>query len=448
MTTFAMCTTKRLCYTLTITAAALSRAWAEADSSTIAPSSARKLPPTFQSNPLTAFSSAAFSTRRGPSTSKSHPRRPPGVYFTGSGNYLESLSTDIEEEECIADDCLLTPRIYATSDDAEHKVEDNIADKAFAAFQTTDFEHEPHLSPELESQWLQDNEGDGEAPYFMSPKATVAELNQRALLEARIGYEVKAKAAAAKSKEMAQRSLLAARLSMESESKDATDRAENKELRSEWMESEALAASMGAYEHTVGLGAAASSAAQASGVTIEEAESYETEEESNYPASKLATTAERMILGEDIALDIALIEDGAEHESETKTNQDNTVQLVEQKKTISEVNQWRQDYVQEIRNYMQKKAVEKTKRRLARKGVSHESNAQDDNNDSESSSTPEKTGTAIASFKSENSAVKRALENGLIRRMKQRRRLIITALVMVLTRRLVLAWWGNAMRLI
>ena len=364
--------------------------------------------------------------------------------MTGSGNYLESLSPELEEEECTADDCLLTPRIYATSDDAEHKVEDNIADKAFAAFETTDFEHEPHLSPELESQLLQDNKGGGESPYFMSPKATVAELNQRALLEARIGYEVKAKAAAAKDKEMVQRSLLAARLSMESESKDASSSAENKELRSEWMESEALAASMGAYEHTVGLGAAASSAAQTSGVTIEEAESYEAEEESK-PVSKLATTAERMILGEDIALDIALIEDGGEHELETNANRDNVEQPVERKKTVAEVNQWRQDYVQEIRNYMQKKAVEKTKRRLARKDASHESTQEAD---LQSTNAPEKTGTAIASFKSENNAVKRVLENSLIRRMKQRRRLIITALVMVLTRRLVLAWWGNAMRLI
>jgi hypothetical protein len=429
-----------------------------------------------------AFSSPAFATRCSGQVISKATQMKPVLYLAESAGYLESLSsTTLGDEECVADDCLLTPQIYASSDDAEHKVEDNIFSKASIAFESTDFEHEPHLSQELEDaetayevammasaahafadamekenkqsmdamlerekemKWIQEHEDD-KAPYFLSPKINGAETNQRALLEARLDMERKAKVAAARRREMNQRALLAARFAMDKKSREVLETADANEIRSEWMESEALAATMGAYEHTVGLGSNAASTAQA-GFTMEEAQSYETEETAE-PSSKLTTVAERMILGEDIALDIALIEDAEGHDVTDTKNKRATVESPPQKKSITEVNQWRQDYIQEIKNYMQKKAVEQTKHRLSKKdaakvnGTGSASRADD--------SQANKT-TTIASFKPEVNVVKRALENGLIRRMNQHRRLIITALVMVLTRRLVLAWWGNAMRLI
>lgn len=452
--------------------AALDRTLAASGSSNFASSGARDQSRR-TSTPLTAFSSPFATPIRGADI----PCRKvyPSLYLNVNQDYLSSLTNaDADEEECTADDCLLTPQIYATSDDAEHKVEDNIFSKASSAFESTDFEHEPHLSPELEDAeaayeiaaianaahafaesaekeskqsmeamlerekemaWIQNHQEDEVAPFFLSPKVNLAERNQRALLEARLDMDRKAKVAAAKKNEELQRSLLAARFAMEKKSKDILD-AESNELRSEWMESEALAAAMG-VEHTTTLGLASAAAFQA-GVSIEKTESYDTEE-IDTPVSKLASTAERMILGEDIALDIALIEEAEEHVTD---GQQANAEQIQQKKSISEINQWRQDYVQEIRNYMQKKAAEQTKHRLSRKNKTAVEVV------SSSDSASENTGTTIASFKSENNAVKRALDNGLIRRMRQRRRLIITALVMVLTRRLVLAWWGNALRLI
>ena len=371
------------------------------------------------SQALAAFSSVSFITRERAVINKfSTPTA------AGSGNYLDSLSPTQDDEECIADDCLLTPQIYAASDDAEHKVEDHILDKASTAFSATDFEHEPHLSPELESVEVM-LEKEMQTPYFMTPKIDTVERNQRALLEARFAMDKKAKLAAARVKERNQRALLAARFSMEKKSMKSSETAERNELQSEWMESESLAANLG-NERNVGL--ASITAIQAAAVTEKASTPVDTDE----PVSKLASAAEMMIMGEDADLDAT---NKQEHYND-------------QKQTIDEVNQWRQDYIQEIRNYMQKKAVEKTKRRLLKKAAGKEANTATAYALTSGSNSTHRTTSAVASFKAENSAVKRALDNGLIRRFHQRRRLIITALVMVLTRRLVLAWWGNAMRLI
>lgn len=369
---------------------------------------------------LAAFSPAAFTSRQRAEINKFSFSTPTAIR---SGNYLDSLSPTRDDEECIADDCLLTPQIYAASDDAEHKVEDHILDKASEAFDATDFEHEPHLSPELETVEVM-LEKEMQAPYFMTPKIDTAERNQRALLETRLAMDKKAKLAAARVKERNQRALLAARFLMEKKSMKSSVAAETNELRSEWMESESLAATLG-NEKTVGLASVA--AIQATAETEKDTSPVDSDE----PVSELASAAEMMIMRKDVALDATNKQD---------YNGD-------QKQTIAEVNQWRQDYIQEIRNYMQKKAVEKTKRRLSQKAAAKEADTTAAPTSGGSSSTEKKT-TTVASFRADNSAVKRALDNGLIRRFHQRRRLIITALVMVLTRRLVLAWWGNAMRLI
>ena len=395
------------------------------------------------------------------------------------------------QEDNDSDSTLLTPQTYAASEDAEQKVEDNITHNAFTAFAATNFDQEPQLCPELENveaayetammanaahafadaaekeskqsmaamlerekemQWIQ-NHDDNNAPYFLSPKESVtdkkvlAEKNQRALLQTRLLMEKKAKDAAARAKafqdEMNQRALLETRLMLEKKSKDAANAIEQ---RSEWMESEALAASMGAHEFTVGLAsvAAASATAHASGTTECEGENVLLENQN--PASVLAATAERMIMGDDIAFDIALIEDAEEHgvDVESDTNHDKSYsEDPSQKETLSGINQWRQDYIQEIRSYVQKKGIEQTKNKLSRK---FGGTGEGDNTIVDAANT-DNPSASISSLESGNNAVKRALEHGLMRRMRQRRRLIVAALVVVLSRRLVLAWFGNAMRL-
>ncbi|KAL7520178.1 hypothetical protein ACHAWX_004923, partial [Stephanocyclus meneghinianus] len=411
--------------------------------------------------------------------------------FDNAGGLGESSSIiNNGHEDNGSDSTLLTPQTYAAAEDAEQKVEDTITHNAFTAFTATNFDQEPQLCPELESveaayetaimanaahafadaaekeskqsmaamlerekeiQWIQ-NHDDSNAPYFLSPKESVtdkkvlAEKNQRALLQARLLMEKKAKDAAARAKafedEMNQRALLETRLMLEKKSKEAADAIEQ---RSEWMESEALAASMG-HEFTVGLAsvAAASATAHASGTT--ECEGEKVRPENRNPASMLAATAERMIMGDDIAFDIALIEDAEEHgvDVESDTNHDkNDSKDPSQQETLSELNQWRQDYIQEIRSYVQKKGVEETKNKLSRK---IRSTREGDNTMVDVANT-DNASASISSLASGNNAVKRALEHGLMRRMRQRRRLIVAALVVVLSRRLVLAWFGNALRL-
>ncbi|KAL3803842.1 hypothetical protein HJC23_004004 [Cyclotella cryptica] len=386
---------------------------------------------------------------------------------------------------------LLTPQTYAASEVAEQKVEETITDKASIAFAATNFDQEPQLCPELENveaayesamianaahaladaaekeskqsmaamlerekemEWIEKHE-DSNAPYFLSPRVSItdkkvqAERNQRALLQARLIMEKKAKDAAARAKalrdEMNQRALLEARLMLEKKSKEAAYAIEQ---RSDWMESEALAASMGAHEFTVGLASVAAASATVHASGTKECEGEKTPANQN-PAAKLAATAERMIMGDDIAFDIALIEDAEEHSVDAERNtqhEENNGKGPAQKETLSGLNQWRQDYIQEIRSYVQKKGIEQTKSKLSRKvGAT----GQGDHTSVDANNT-DNASVSIASLHSGNNAVKRALEHGLIRRMRQRRRLIFAALVVVMSRRLVLAWFGNAMRLL
>lgn len=56
---------------------------------------------------------------------------------------------DVDVNENLTD-VLLTPGTYADSNSAERLVTDTVVAKAPEAFDTTDFDNEPHLSPELE----------------------------------------------------------------------------------------------------------------------------------------------------------------------------------------------------------------------------------------------------------------------------------------------------------
>ncbi|KAL7473215.1 hypothetical protein ACHAXS_013631 [Conticribra weissflogii] len=183
-------------------------------------------------------------------------------------------------------------------------------------------------------------------------------------------------------------------------------------------------------------------------------------------ASILADTAERMILGEDIAYfeqtalepDIPEPHLSVEGENEgeiivMQTNQSQENELAVQEEVLSEVDQWRKDYIQEIRGYVQRKGIEQTKRKMSRTardkevapGTETQRGTVDNIRSPESS-----TGELVAKFSSEsngNNALQNALEKGLIRRMKQKRRLIIAAAIAVICRRLVLAYLGKPLRL-
>lgn len=202
----------------------------------------------------------------------------------------------------------------------------------------------------------------------------------------------------------------------------------------------------------------------------EKAEEFDIQNEDDLvptTASILADTAERMILGDDIAYfeQTALEPDAPEppmpveeeKEDEMIAMQINQSQeyddLAVQEEVLSEVDQWRKDYIQEIRSYVQQKGIEQTKRKMSRtsgeKAVAAGKDTQ--HGTADSLEAPESsTGELVAKFSSENNgnnALQNALEKGLIRRMKQKRRLIIAAVIAVVSRRLVLAYLGKSLRL-
>eukprot|EP00581_Thalassiosira_minuscula_P020076 CAMPEP_0183715866 /NCGR_PEP_ID=MMETSP0737-20130205/9944_1 /TAXON_ID=385413 /ORGANISM="Thalassiosira miniscula, Strain CCMP1093" /LENGTH=596 /DNA_ID=CAMNT_0025945035 /DNA_START=46 /DNA_END=1837 /DNA_ORIENTATION=+ len=74
-------------------------------------------------------------------------------------------TTTTESSTSSQEDDLLTPETYADSRSAKRAVKDTILSKASEAFQSTDFAHEPHLSPELE---------DAEAAYEVALAASAA----------------------------------------------------------------------------------------------------------------------------------------------------------------------------------------------------------------------------------------------------------------------------------
>mmetsp|Transcript_2054 Transcript_2054/g.4417 ORF Transcript_2054/g.4417 Transcript_2054/m.4417 type:complete len:780 (-) Transcript_2054:137-2476(-) len=202
----------------------------------------------------------------------------------------------------------------------------------------------------------------------------------------------------------------------------------------------------------------------------EKAEEFDIENEDDLvptTASILADTAERMILGEDIAYfeQTALepdtpappmpVEEKIEDEMiAMQINQSQEYDdLAVQEAVLSEVDQWRKEYIQEIRSYVQQKGIEQTKRKMSRtsgdKVVAAGKDTQHGTVDSLQASESS-TGELVAKFSSENNgnnALRNALEKGLIRRMKQKRRLIIAAVIAVVSRRLVLAYLGKSLRL-
>mmetsp|Transcript_17583 Transcript_17583/g.38068 ORF Transcript_17583/g.38068 Transcript_17583/m.38068 type:complete len:510 (+) Transcript_17583:32-1561(+) len=452
----------------------------------------------------------AFATRRQPSR-RSHNGRGPIISRTRLAPFHYTKS----------DDEILTPATFADSRSAKHQVKDVITSKACEAFDSTDFAHEPHLSPELEDaeaayevallasaaheladmaekenrqsraamlerekelEWIEkhninsedDDDDDGAA-------ARKAEVFQRALLAAQLSNVKSQRASKQRRQEEFQRSLLSARIANDAKLKAANFADERRLSKEEWLGSEVRAASMGGREclpfdvasaaaSTAAENALADAEAEKNGVVVAAVKEDDGNDDAPVAAaSMLADAAERMILGEDIAY--------FEHSPESPSREidldevkqrpvlevvdyDGSInfqtQLSVQKQVLSEVDQWRKDYAHEIRNYVQQKGIEQTKEKLSlRSSAGGDDTSVDDGDnvivdsiDATIGATPSEQLVVKDADSGNDGVIKRALQRGFIRRMRQRRMLLSVALAVVVSRRLFLAYFGNALRLI
>eukprot|EP01082_Thalassiosira_pseudonana_P007566 g6982.t1 g6982 contig23:1624494-1625854(+) len=328
---------------------------------------------------------------------------------------LTSVNAEVDEE----DDVRLTP-------DAEVAYEVALAASAAhamadAAMKESKQSMAASLEREKEMQWIQNHEDEVSVADKVE-KSKLAEKNQRALLEARFAMENKTRQSKA---EQNQRALLEARFEMENKAKVQSQtkvEEEKAEEQMDWMESEARAATMGGHEMlSINVASAAASASLAAAHAFAEVEE---EEESTVPvgaASMLAETAERMILGEDIAF-----EQAAEKEEYDTA----LVPIVEPEELTV------------LRKHVQQIAIEETKNKLLKK------NGNDEDNTAGIASSEAEGEKQTTEFNKGDNAIKRALENGVLRRVKHKRRLLAAALILVLSRRLVLLFAGNASRLL
>ena len=130
-------------------------------------------------------------------------------------------------------------------------------------------------------------------------------------------------------------------------------------------------------------------------------------------------------------------------------NNDNS-QLVVQAETISILDQSRKDSVQAVRKYIHQKAIEKTKQKMMLRNTDGGESAAVNNvesiNAAADDQSDEISGKELAP--DSGSVMKLFNKRALIRRMPRRRRLLVVALGLVITRRLFLAYLGNALSMI
>lgn len=422
---------------------------------------------------------------------------------TGPPLSLASVGEEVNGGEESEDD-LLTPGTYADARSAKRRVKDEISSKALEAFSSTDFEHEPHLSPELE---------DAELAYEVAlianaahELADAAEKESRqsraAMLERERELEwiehheeggdavgtttamaaTDGEALRARKQEEFQRSLLSARIAYDAKVREAIV---EEQLKEEYMGSEVLAASMGGKEF-LPFGVASAAATSAAKVALEEVESEGNDDDAvadesdvdgdaapAAAASMIADTAERMILGEDLALfehspemttalssdseDQSVVPDEVIYKAEQWVKNDPA-----QDEVVSEAEQWRKDWVDQVRNYVNQEAIAKNKEKMLAR--SHDGNtsqrtsdAADDGTDDaivdpiasdDAAGNPSKDLDVKQTSSGGDSVIKRTLQRGFVRQVIQRRRFLVTALAVVLCRRLFLAYFGNVSRLI
>ena len=321
---------------------------------------------------------------------------------------------------------LLTPETYADVDIAENQVEDTIINKASEAFKSTDFEHEPHLSPELSNCEL-----DFDELIDNTAASTKADAFQKNLLEAQLANSNKS--AATKKSEAFQRSLLSARIAYDAMAVDM-------QQQDDWAGSETLAASMGRQVTSESL--AASSVAAYAVTEAEHATVFEEIDGVAPMALGLAYQAMEQEKREAEARE-------KKKEEEENNNYSPITTTYQTQEILSAVDQWRSDCVDEVRSYMNQPAIERTKTRMSQRNKNV--------NDVDIDKMYDSTGEPSINASKEVERVQHmnnsegVLKRELIKRgfeAKRRSLVVVAALAMVACRRLFLAYFGNVLRLI
>jgi len=316
---------------------------------------------------------------------------------------------------------LLTPETYADVDIAENQVEDTIINKASEAFKSTDFEHEPHLSPELSNCEL-----DFDELIDNTAASTKADAFQRNLLEAQLANSNKS-AAATKNSEAFQRSLLSARIAYDAKTRGVDPQ-------------QPLAASMGGQVTSEFL--AASSVAAHAVTEAEHATVFEEIDGVAPMALGLAYQAMEQEKREAEARE-------KKKEEEENNNYSPITTTYQTQEILSAVDQWRSDCVDEVRSYMNQPAIERTKTRMSQRNKNVNDVDIDKKYDStgQSSINASKEVERVQHINNSEGVLKRALiQRGFV--VKRRSLVVGTALAMVACRRLFLAYFGNVLRLI
>ena len=379
------------------------------------------------------------------------------------------------------DDVLLTPGTYADSNSAERLVTDTVVAKASEAFDSTDFENEPHLSPELEDveaafevallanaahamadaaekenrqskaamlererelEWIE-RHGEGESNLGMivpSSNIRSKEKFQRSLLAAQLANKSNLRA---KKQEAFQRSLLSSRIAYDVKSKENFVGQQLNEEATESSVSESVTDDFGIIDD-LQFGVEIAQEAEYDGmnenvVGMDDDKAAHTSDESD----------ESIVLGHDASENSQPSEGALQVETAIFVNNDNS-QLVVQAKTISILDQSRKDSVQAVRKYIHQKAIEKTKQKMMLRNTDGGESAAVNNvesiNADADDQSDEISGKELAP--DSGSVMKLFNKRALIRRMPRRRRLLVVALGLVITRRLFLAYFGNALSMI
>lgn len=382
---------------------------------------------------------------------------------------------DVDVNENLTD-VLLTPGTYADSNSAERLVTDTVVAKASDAFDSTDFENEPHLSPELEDveaafevallanaahamadaaekenrqskaamlerekelEWIErHDEGNSNLGMIGSSTSSSKEMFQRSLLAAQLANK---STRLAKKQEAFQRSLLSSRIAYDVKSKESVLDVQHHE---EDMEIDFSTAFVGEVDDLqIGVNEVAASEAEGDYEEMVE-DAIELDVKEDAPISE---SDEHSMIGDDPVT--------AEHAqiSEAVVEVDNAQPIVQAKST-SVQDQWRKDSVQAVRKYIHQKAIDKTKQKMLLRNNDVGDSSPVDNvamiNTVDEDQSTEISTKEIDSESEGSSVMKLFNTRALIRRMPRRRRLLVVALGIVITRRLFLAYFGNALSVI
>jgi len=407
---------------------------------------------------LAALQINAFTT---PQTTNN--RRHSSILSNPSGSISETsplfmADTSENVEPLITYDMeLLTPATYADVESADSQVEEVIGTKASAAFESTDFDNEPELSPELDGCSL-----DFDELIDNTAVPTKEDAFQRKLLEERLANN---ESSGASKSEAFQRSLLSARIANDTKVKLLSS---NEDVQQQTVsntlyasESDNGTEELQQQKDDINLDSDVVAATMAMEVAEAKQDDLITDivGEGNQMAAQLMKAAMEQEM-RDAQARAAAEEKKRKLEEEEKRkylNDAPAVQQVQQPVALSGINQWRKnDYVDEVRQAMYHNAMAKTKARLSSKNKS----VHDEDREYESTiSTVDEvveplTSTATAAVTAPSKHTEeRDMKQDLVievfgKRVRQRRSYVVIALAVVACRRLFLFFFGYSMRLI